>query len=85
MLDPTTWSWLEKAGIISLLGGNIAALVSVTRFAFKSLQNKQWVPGWAYMELMVERDRLRSENDAYRDVTLRAISITTKVIGSKEQ
>jgi hypothetical protein len=84
MLDPAAWSWIEKAGIISLLGGNIAALVSVTRFAFKSLQNKQWVPGWAYTELAVERDRLRAENDAYRDVTLRAISITTKVIGSKE-
>lgn len=85
MMNPAEWSWLEKAGIVSLLGGNIAALLSVGRFAFKSLQQRQWVPGWAYDELRCERDRLRAENDAYRDVTLRAIHVTAKLVEQERE
>jgi len=84
MLDPTQWTWVEKAGVISLLAGNIAALISTARFAFKSLQEKKWVPGWAYEEIVRERDRLRIENEAYRDVTLRAIRVTDRVVAGKE-
>jgi len=85
MLDPNQWTWVEKAGIITLLTGNIAALITTTRFAFKSLQERRWVPGWAYEEMMRERDRLRIENDAYRDVTLRAIRVTDRIVGSDTQ
>ena len=84
MLDPAQWTWVEKAGVISLLAGNIAALISTARFAFKSLQEKKWVPGWAYDEIVRERDRLRIENEAYRDVTLRAIRVTDRVVAGKE-
>ena len=84
MLDTTDWTWVEKAGIISLLAGNVAALITTARFAFKSLQEKKWVPGWAYEELLRERDRLRIENEAYRDVTLRAIRVTDRVVARTE-
>ena len=84
MLDPAQWTWVEKAGVVSLLAGNIAALISTARFAFKSLQEKKWVPGWAYEELLRERDRLRIENEAYRDVTLRAIRVTDRVVARTE-
>jgi len=84
-MDPATWSWAEKTGIVGLLCANILALVNVSRFAFKSLQERQWVPGWAYDDLIRERDRLRAENDAYRDVTLRAIRVTSKLVGHDEE
>jgi len=84
MLDPQTWTWVEKAGVVSLLAGNICALISTARFAFKSLQEKKWVPGWAYEEIVRERDRLRIENEAYRDVTLRAIRVTDRIVAGKE-
>ena len=84
MLDTTDWTWVEKAGIVSLLAGNVAALITTARFAFKSLQEKKWVPGWAYEELLRERDRLRIENEAYRDVTLRAIRVTDRVVARTE-
>ena len=84
MLDPANWTWVEKAGVVSLLAGNIAALISTARFAFKSLQEKKWVPGWAYDEIVRERDRLRIENEAYRDVTLRAIRVTDRIVAGKE-
>lgn len=85
MLDPAAWTWVEKAGVVSLLAGNIAALITTARFAFKSLQEKKWVPGWAYEEMVRERDRLRIENDAYRDVTLRAIRVTDRIVGSERE
>jgi hypothetical protein len=85
MLDPAAWTWVEKAGVVSLLAGNIAALITTARFAFKSLQEKKWVPGWAYDEMVRERDRLRIENDAYRDVTLRAIRVTDRIVGSERE
>ena len=85
MLDPAAWTWVEKAGIITLLTGNIAALITSARFAWKSIQERKWVPGWAYEELLRERDRLRIENDAYRDVTLRAIRVTDRIVGSDRE
>ena len=79
-MTPETWAWIEKAGILTVLVCNIVVLVSITRFVFKQLQARQWVPGWVYQELADERDHLRVENKALRDVTLRAIKVTQNAV-----
>lgn len=77
----TQWSWIEKAGILTVLLVNIWVLARLARFIFTQLQQKQWVPGWVYVELAQERDCLRVENKALRDVTLRAVKVTESAMG----
>lgn len=75
------WAWIEKAGILTVLLVNIWVMARSARFIFTQLQQKQWVPGWVYLELAHERDCLRVENKALRDVTLRAVKVTESAIG----
>lgn len=80
-MTPEQWVWIEKAGVLTVLVVNIAALVAIARFVFRQLQTRQWVPGWVYQELADERDHLRVENKALRDVTLRAVKLTESAVG----
>ena len=82
-MNPADWAWVEKASIILLLTLNLVALIIIARFIFKQLQERQWVPGWVYAELAEERDCLRVENKALRDVTLRAIKVTASAVGEQ--
>jgi hypothetical protein len=84
MWDPSAWSWVEKASIITLLVANILALVGIARFAFNMILGKKIVPGWAYDDLARERDELRIENKALLGVTLRAIKVTDRAVGPLE-
>jgi hypothetical protein len=81
VLQPETWAWIEKAGILTVLLCNMWVLGRLGRFIFTQLQAKQWVPGWVYLELAHERDSLRVENKALRDVTLRAVKVTESALG----
>lgn len=79
-MTPEQWTWIEKAGILTVLLINIWVMGRLARFIFTQLQQKQWVPGWVYVELAHERDSLRVENKALRDVTLRAVKVTESAV-----
>lgn len=81
MLQPETWAWIEKVGILTVLMLNLTAILGLGRFIFKQLQERRWVPGWVYAELAQERDYLKVENQALRGVTLRAIRVTANAVG----
>lgn len=80
-MDPkVAWQMVREGGLVGLLLFNIFALLRLTNFVFKSLMNKEWVPGPFYKDVITERDRLRAENDAYRSVTLRAVGVTERAV-----
>ena len=80
-MDPETWVWLEKAGIVTVLGANIAVLYKLGVVGLKQIVEGSWVPGRYYKDVCTDRDRLRAENDAYRSVTLRAVGVVERVAG----
>lgn len=65
-----------------LKGGNVGALVAAAivmyklgGMAWKIIKDGDLVPKLYYIEKVNECNRLRSENDAYRSITLRAVGV----------
>lgn len=84
-LDPATWAWVEKASIVGLLAANIVALLSLGRVAMKLVLGKQVVPGWALEDARQENAYLRRENEALRNVTLRAVRVARVMVDADEE
>jgi hypothetical protein len=76
MAEPSIiMAWVEKGGIVGLLALNSLALWKFGGVAAKIIMSGALVPKLYYDEKVAECNRLRSENDAYRAITLRAVGV----------
>jgi hypothetical protein len=73
---------IEKFGIVAVLAINAVVLWKLGVVGLKQITSGEWVPGRYYKDVTAERDRLRAENDAYRSVTLRAVGVAERIIGT---
>ena len=72
---------IEKGGVIAMLLLNVIVLYKFGIVGIKQITGGEWVPGRYYKDVCSDRDRLRTENDAYRSVTLRAVGVVERVAG----
>jgi len=76
--------YIEKFGIIGLLSLNAVLMFKIGLTGLRQITAGEWVPGRYYREIIAERDRLRSENDAFRAVTLRAVGVAEHLTAVRE-
>jgi len=75
------FSWIEKGGVMAALIANMVIMYKFGVVGISQITGGEWVPGRYYKDVCSDRDRLRTENDAYRSVTLRAVGVVERVAG----